>query len=81
MRKSKSLRGRVGGQARLPIQGTDEVSGREADELPVQELVKPDGIQRASLGGEAPDAGIREQGKRNGLASVQVDRRRGRATC
>lgn len=72
MRKGKSLHGRFGSQARLPIQGDNQVSRAETDAVPDEKLVKSDGIQRPQDGREAPDAGLRRKGERNGLASIQV---------
>ena len=65
-------------EARLSAEAGKQVPEPGADDLSVQELVKPDVLPRAQDGGEESDAGLCQQGKSDGPSPVQMgERRRG----
>lgn len=68
----ESLRRRAVREARLQATGREEIPRKYPDPVPVQELVKPDDIQRPPGGGAKTDPGIREQRQPYGAPSIPL---------
>jgi len=68
---------RARGEARLQAATGQEVPKSNSDNLPVQELVKPNGVQRPQNASAQHDPGVGEQGKRHVPAPIPLGRRRG----
>ena len=79
-REFEQIFGRDGGEAQLPSDSGEQVSESKTDNLSMQKLVKPDGIQRPPNGYPATDAGIRERGIPDGPPSVSLGTGRRRNT-